>query len=235
MTIYFLLRKKNMISSNPIVNIYIVYKLSSKGVTSSNALKNSLFGAIKVTMPSNTTYQQKYIYSGYGLAFNRTGQFTHGDKNLARNVTIFGVDASNSKHHTNKKQNILVLASGFIQKINNTTIYAEEIYSPNFSLENKTFCLSLHYNGNNSYLYVNGKQVVRFKAKDSEINKYPLALGYIADNADLSDDDIESDKLYGNVYDFSGNYDQISNESILNIHNYLMKKNIFCDKNTYYK
>ena len=83
----------------------------------------------------------------------------------------------------------------------------------------------MHYNGDNSYLYVNGKQVVHFKTKDSEINKRPLALGNIADNAYLSDEDIESGKLYGNVYDFNADYNQISKENIINIHNYLMKKN----------
>ena len=62
-----------MISSNPILNIYIVYKLSSKSITSINALKNSLFGATKVTLPNNTTNSQKYIYSGYDLVFDRTG------------------------------------------------------------------------------------------------------------------------------------------------------------------
>ena len=43
------------------------------------------------------------------------------------------------------------------------------MYSPNLSPDNKTFCLSLHYNGDDSYLFVNGKVVTKFKAKDSEI------------------------------------------------------------------
>ena len=38
------------------------------------------------------------------------------------------------------------------------------MYSPNVSAENKIFCLSLHYNGDNSYLFVNGKEVTKFKA-----------------------------------------------------------------------
>ena len=53
------------------------------------------------------------------------------------------------------------------------------MYSPNFTVDNKTFCLSLHYNGDNSYLFVNGKEVVNFKAEDSEIVPYPLCLGNI--------------------------------------------------------
>ena len=43
------------------------------------------------------------------------------------------------------------------------------MYSTNFSVDNKTFCLSLHYNGDNSYLFVNGKEIINFKDKDSEI------------------------------------------------------------------
>ena len=65
---------------------------------------------------------------------------------------------SRSKHAKNKTQSILVLDRGFIQKVNDTTIYAEKMYSPNFSKENKIFVLSLHYNGDNSYLFVNGKK-----------------------------------------------------------------------------
>ena len=55
-------------------------------------------------------------------------------------------------------QNIFILGHDLTQKVNNTTIYAEKTYSPNFSAENK-FCLSLRYNGGNSYLFVNGKEV----------------------------------------------------------------------------
>ena len=43
------------------------------------------------------------------------------------------------------------------------------MYSPNFTVYNKTFCLSLHYNGDNSYLFNNGEEVINFKAKDCEI------------------------------------------------------------------
>ena len=68
-----------------------------------------------------------------------------------------------------KTQNILVLGHAFIEKINNTAIYAERSYYPNFSTENKVFCLTLHYDGDNSYLFVNGKKVVKFKAKPQSI------------------------------------------------------------------
>ena len=97
------------------------------------------------------------------------------------------------------------------------------MYSPNFSAENKTFHLSLHDNGDNSYLLVNGKGVTKFKAKDSEIKAYPLLLGNIAVDAVASNTNDFS-------YDFSVNYDAIANDKILDIHKYLMKKiyNIKC-------
>ena len=51
------------------------------------------------------------------------------------------------------------------------------MYSPNFNVDNKTFCLSLHYNSDNSYLFVNDREVTKFKAKNSELIKYPMCLG----------------------------------------------------------
>ena len=175
--------------------------------------------------PGDTTDPDKYIYSGYGLGFDCTGQFTHPPCGMARNIIIFGVDSSNSAHATNKTQNILILGHGLTQKVNNTTIYAEKMYSLNFSIENKTFCLSLHYNGNASYLFVNGKEGTEFKAKNSEIKANQLALGSISTSANLSSSDIEDSKLYGSVCEFSVDYSAITNYEILNIHNYLIKKN----------
>ena len=59
----------------------------------------------------------------------------------------------------------------FVQGINDTTLYAEKIYSQNFTQPNKNFVLSLHYNDNNSYLFVNGKQELKFKAKPDQLIK----------------------------------------------------------------
>ena len=115
------------------------------------------------------------------------------------------------------------------KKIDDTTIYAEKMYSPNFSVENKTFCLSLHYNGDNSCLFVNGKKVTKFKAKNSQINAYPLILGNIpidANGGRTNNYIFQPDTaLYGNVYDFSVDYSAVTNDKILDIHKYLMEKN----------
>ena len=56
------------------------------------------------------------------------------------------------------------------------------MYSINFTVTKKKFCLSLHYNGANSYLFVNGKEIVKFRAKDSEIVASPICLGNISKN-----------------------------------------------------
>ena len=71
----------------------------------------------------------------------------------------------------------LVLGKALIQGINGITIYTEKIYSASFTVNNKKCCLSLHYNGDNSYLFINGKEIHKFKAKDSEIVPFPLCLG----------------------------------------------------------
>ena len=78
----------------------------------------------------------------------------------------------------NKKKDILTLVKGPTQELEHT-LSAEKIYSINFTEHNKKFCLSLYYNGANSYLFVNGTEIIKLKAKDSEIAATPLCLGNI--------------------------------------------------------
>ena len=92
-----------------------------------------------------------------------------------------------------------------------------------FTVAKKTFCLSLHYNGDNRYLFVSGKEIINFKDKDSEIVPYPLCLGNISKDFDPSN--AVKAGLDGYAYDFSVDYWAIVNDKILDIHNYLMKKN----------
>ena len=86
----------------------------------------------------------------------------------------------------------------------------------------KKFCLSLHYNGANSYLFVNGTEIIKFKAKYSEIVATPLCLGNIS--KDFYADNMKKTGLNGYVNDFSVDYDAIAVDEILDIHKYLMKK-----------
>ena len=90
------------------------------------------------------------------------------------------------------------------------------------------FCLNLHYDRANSYLFVNGTENYKFKAKDSEIVAAPLCLGNIL--KDWSLDNMKKTGLNGYVYDFSVDYDAIAVDDILDIHNYLIKKNDIVNK-----
>ena len=81
----------------------------------------------------------------------------------------------------------------------------------------------MHYNGANCYLFVNGTEIHRFKAKDSDIVATPLCSGNIS--KDWTVDNMEKTGLNRYVYDFSLDYDAIAVDDILDIHNYLMKKN----------
>ena len=127
-------------------------------------------------------------------------------------------------HANNKTKHILVLGKDFIQGLYNTTIYAEKLYSINFTKTNTKYCLSLHYNGGNSYLFVNDTEIIKFKAKDSDIAAAPLCLGNIS--KDFSVDNMKNTELNGYVYYFSVDYDAIDAvDDILDIHKCLMDKN----------
>ena len=97
------------------------------------------------------------------------------------------------------------------------------MYPINFTVTKKKFCLSLHYNGANSYLFVNGTEIIKFKAKDSKIVASPLCLGNIS--KDWSTDNMKKTGLTGYVYDFSIDYNAIAVDGIKDIHKYLMVKN----------
>ena len=149
-----------------IVNIYIVYKLiGSSSHSDDPALKNCLFGTVTLTKNFDI---DKYGYSGYGIGFDRKSSFSFTGGGFGQNILIFGADMSFSAHIDNKKKDILVLGNGATQGLEHT-LTAEKMYSINFTATKKKFCLSLRYNGASSYLFVNGKEILKFKAKDSEI------------------------------------------------------------------
>ena len=77
-------------------------------------------------------------------------------------------------------------------------------------------------NGDNSYLFVNGRQIVKCKAKDSQILLYPLCLPGVSNYFSSSNET----GLYGHVHDFSVDYKAITNDKIYDINAYLMKKTI---------
>ena len=118
---------------NNVINIYVVYKLDPISSTRNTdyTIQNALFGARKITKNPGSS---KNNYTGYGLCFDEGGEFSHtvreGNFNRvtsAKNVIIFGVDASSSIHVTNRANSIYVMGKDFIQGINGTTIYAEKL------------------------------------------------------------------------------------------------------------
>ena len=99
---------------------------------------------------------------------------------------------SNSIHIDIKGKDILVLGRGPTQGLE-STLTAEKMYSINFTVTKKK-CLSLHYNGGNSYLFGNGTKIIKFKAKNSAIVASPLCLGNISN--DWSTDNMKKNRAY---------------------------------------
>ena len=102
------------------------------------------------------------------------------------------------------------------------------MYSFSFTVTKNIFWLSLHYYGANSYLFVNGKETIKFKAKDSEIVASPLCLGNIS--KDWSADNMKKTGLNGYVYEFNVDYRYLNTSDTPNnmpiIHRYFMSKYI---------
>ena len=81
----------------------------------------------------------------------------------------------------------------------------------------------MHFNGANSYLFVNGTEIITFKAKDLEILAYSSCLGNIS--KDWSQDNMKKTGFNRYIYDFSTDYNVVTISDIENIHKYLMEKN----------
>ena len=187
------------------INIYCFYKLGPMSSSRDNTftVQNALFGALQITKNADTT---KYKYKEDGICFDEGGTFGIGNINNRRNVLIFGVHETSLVHTDNKANIIFIMVDGFVQGINDMTLYAEKIYSQNFTQPNKKFVLSLHYSDNDSYLFVNGKQELKFKAKPDPSIKEKLCIGNLSDQWTTSES--EKTGLYRNIYDFIVDYNR---------------------------
>ena len=129
---------------------------------------------------------------------------------------------SSSLHIDNKGKNILILGKGPTQGLGENLLTAEKMYSINFTVTKKKLCLSLHYNGANSYLFVNGTKIIKFKAKDS-IVAGPLCLGNISKNWPSSN--MKKTGLNGYAYEFNVDYSNNNTKyTVSYVHKYLMSK-----------
>ena len=207
------------VNHRKIVNVYIVCEITSNySDISYPTLENVLLGSVKLTKNADI---DKYGYSGYGNGFDRETSFSLGDE-IGKNVIIFGVDMSSSRKIDNIKKDVLVLGKGPTQGLEHT-LSANKFDSINFTKKNTKFYLSLHYNGANSYLFVNGTEIVKFKAKDSEIITYSLSLGNLS--KDWSQENMKKTGFNDYIYDFSADYNAFGPSDIVEIHEYFMKKN----------
>ena len=213
-----------------VVNIYIVYKLHPLASTrdKSYTIQNALFGAMQIT--KNATDYDKNNYKGYGICFDERIEFSHtitegghAHTTYARNVLIFGADMSFSVHATNRANHIYLMGTGLTQGINDTTIYAEKNFYRNFTDFGKKFVLSLHYDGDNSYLFVNGRQELKFKAKTDQLVKEKLCIGNLSDQWTTTES--EKTGTYGKIDDFVMDYEKILGvKTIYDMHRYLIIK-----------
>ena len=215
-------------SNNNAINIYCVYKLDPMASSrdTSFTIQNALFGAMQIT--KNATDNSKNNYKGYGIFLDERSQFGHtimedgrAHTTNGRNVLIFGVDMSFSAHTTNRANHIYLMGDGLTQGINDTTLYVEKNYRRNFMDPGKKFIISLHYNGDETYFFVNGRQELKFKAKTDQLVKEKLCIGSLSDQWTASKS--EKTGLYGSIYDLLVDYEQIVGvKTIYDMHRYLI-------------
>ena len=195
------------------INIYCVYEIqhiaSSRNTTFT--IQNALFGAMQITKNADNS---KNNHKGYGICFHERSQFGHtiteggrAHTTNDRNVLTFGVDISFSVHATNRANNIYVMCDGLTEGIHDTTLYVEKNYYRNFTDPGKKFVLSLHYKSDDSYLFVTGRQELKFKCETDQLVKEKLCIGNLSDQWTASES--EKTGLYGNIYDFLVDYQAI--------------------------
>ena len=134
------------------------------------------------------------------------------DGSMGKDVIIFGPDMRSSIHIDNKNKDILILDEGPTQGLDDITLTSGAKYLINFTQLGKKLVLSLHYNESNSFLFINITKIYQFKAKDSE--------------KDVTIDNMKKIGLKGVAKFFSVDFSLIDTNDILDIHKYLMKKNI---------
>ena len=139
-----------------VVNIYIAYELGASSSHSDDpTLKNCFFGAVTLTKNADIN---KSGYFGYGIGFDRRTSFFFPRGRFGQNVLVFGTDMSSSAHIDNRKKDIFVLGKRATQGLEHT-LTAEKMYLINFTVTKIKFCLWLHYNRANSYIFVNGTEL----------------------------------------------------------------------------
>ena len=138
------------------------------------------------------------------------GEYSLPDGSVGKYVIFFRAGISSSVHIDNKRKDILIVSKTPTKGLDGTAFTAEALYPINFTQSRKRFILSLHYNGRNSFWFVNATKVYQFKAKDSKIKDYALCLGNVS--KDFTINNMKKTRLKRVILD------------ILDIHRYLMKR-----------
>ena len=133
----------NTSTHGTIVNIYIVFELSSNlNYNQYVILENCLSGEVELIKNPNIC---KYKYSRHGIGFDVYGTHLFTNAGFGQNVKIFGVDMSCSVHVDNKKKDIVILVEGPARLLDDTIITAEKKYSINLDQKRILFKLALHW------------------------------------------------------------------------------------------
>ena len=141
--------------------MFIVYEISKNySISTYPKLEKCLFGAVSLTKNADI---DKYKYSRYDIGFDREGEFSFGASGFGRNCIIFGADLSSSSHANSKKK----IYSSPWKRFCTRNKWCNNLCKKDcIQLILLKIIMSLHYNGANSYLFVNGTEIHKFKAKD---------------------------------------------------------------------
>ena len=122
-----------------------------------------MFGSVKLTKNADP---DKYKYHGYGIGFGSPSEFLLNDGSVGKNVIIFGAGMSSSVHIDMTNKDILILCERPTKGLDDTTLTAEAKYPINLTKSKERFVLSVHYNGSDSFLFVNATtQIFNSKQK----------------------------------------------------------------------
>ena len=142
-----------------------------------------MFGSINIVKNSN---KDKRVYSGYRIAFDGKGEWSFGN-DYAKNIISFSVDNSSSSHTDNCKSNLISGKTPAIS-INGSLGSPDKIFGINFKKANTNIFFGLHFNGDNCYFFVNGKEIFRFKSDNKNFNfATPFYLGSVSYGFDATE------------------------------------------------
>ena len=155
------------------------------------------------------------MHRGYVVTFDGGDSWSFGNE-FAKNVVIFGVDNNSSSHAYNCKNRFLAIREGLTYGINGNFRSPDKNFCK-FSKANTKFCLSLYYNSDKSYLFVNGKEIFKLKVDKKNVN-FPTEYCFRSTSNGLSAIKFQEVSLNGSVNDFSVDCNSIDKFEMLNVH-----------------